>query len=186
MDTYTIKLFEAEELMINGGVITEDIVLPADPSNGDLALLINQNPSQPFSRENDAWVEKQFVKIGQAQKLSDLLGTPISYAFNGNYRTVIEGVLNSQLNLLNHNIGSNDFFVKKLRYSDTQNNKLVEFGLDSLYQNTGRGVWLVDSTKTSTYFSKSTADGWVFFYLINDTSTLSNAGNFIVELQRSF
>jgi len=108
MDTYTIKLFEAEELELPGGNLTEDLILPEAPANGDLALLINQNPLKPYIRQNDAWIEKQFVKIGQVQKLSDLLGTPISYAFNGyNISPLIDiPVATRQIIEHNHNIGS--------------------------------------------------------------------------------
>jgi len=65
-----------------GGNITEEYVLPTTSANGDLNLLINQNPLIPQLFNGSEWTDKQFVKIGEVTK-STTLGTPISYAFNG-------------------------------------------------------------------------------------------------------
>ncbi|HSA05867.1 MAG TPA: hypothetical protein P5556_01655 [Candidatus Gastranaerophilales bacterium] len=86
--------------------ITEDNILPTVTVDGDLALLINQRPLKPYFRQNSGWIEKQFLKIGQVQKLSGLLGTPISYAFNG-YAIVEKAVPAAYTTLIDfyHNIG---------------------------------------------------------------------------------
>ena len=69
----------------SGGNITEGYTYPASGiADGDLNLLINQNPMKPQLRTGGIWTDKQFVKIGEVTKLSSL-GTPISYAFNGEY-----------------------------------------------------------------------------------------------------
>jgi len=190
MDTYTIKLFEAEELLINGGIITEDIVLPANPSNGDLALLINQNPLQPLSRENDAWVEKQFVKIGQAQKLSDLLGTPISYAFNGYYETLITDFPNvSTRTSCNSNIGSTNIIsevhaVNKIAqngYSEGDVTKLIKLNDSSHASN-------IDWTKNTIIYTQNS----IMPSIINKSSpgntfTLSQANwSLKIRVKRGF
>lgn len=65
-----------------GGTITEDYTHPTSPTDGDLNLLINQKPLKPELRTGGAWVEKQFVKIGEALKDSGTLGDIITYAFN--------------------------------------------------------------------------------------------------------
>ncbi len=99
----TINPYYDQEFL--GGNITEGIVLPESPENGDLALLINQKPLKPYLRQNDIWVEKQFLKIGQVQRLSGLMGTPISYAFNG--QTIISQIVKTNHNYLcSHNIGT--------------------------------------------------------------------------------
>lgn len=56
---------------------------------GDLVLLTNQIPLRSYLRDSSGWIEKQFVKLGQVQKISGLIGTPISYAFNGICRKVV-------------------------------------------------------------------------------------------------
>jgi hypothetical protein len=108
MDTYTIKLFEAEEINMPGGNLTEDLTLPVNAENGDLALLINQNPLKSYLRQNNEWIEKQFVKIGEATKSDGVIldADVISYAFNGETTLYLSACTNNQTYVLNHNVGS--------------------------------------------------------------------------------
>ena len=93
---------------INKTVI-EDIIFPAAADDGDLLLLIDQKPLMPFLRQDDIWVEKQFLKLGQVQKLSGILGTPISYALNGKAVLISNPLATNQRQVLTHNIGSQCF-----------------------------------------------------------------------------
>ncbi len=88
----------------DGGTISEGAIYPETPADGDYHVLIN--PLRPKKRILDSWIERQFVKIGQIQKLSELLGTPISYAFNGFAIVNKSGVTKSSTYNLAHNIGS--------------------------------------------------------------------------------
>jgi len=87
------------EVKLYGEVTTAD---------GDLHVFINQKPLKSYLRQSTGWIEKQFVKLGQVQKLSGLLGTPISYAFNGyNISQLITiPVATRQIIEHAHNIGS--------------------------------------------------------------------------------
>lgn len=77
---------------------------------GDLAVLTNQIPLRSYLRKSSGWVEKQFLKIGQVQKLSGLLGTPVTYAFNGYYESNWFQVSAGNAYTVNHNL-ANQWFI---------------------------------------------------------------------------
>jgi len=95
-----------------GGSVTEDVILPTSPSDGDYHLLTNQKPLSPKKRVSGAWTDKQFLKLGQTTKTSGTIGLPlISYAFNGKY--VSEGFTLSNTQFIkNSNIGTNKTNIK--------------------------------------------------------------------------
>lgn len=114
-----------------GGSITEALTLPDSPNDGDLALLINQKPLKSYLRQNSSWVEKQFVKLGEVQKLSGLMGTPVSYAFNGEYYyEQNSGNFISSTTDINHNIGSmklEQSYIYAKKYSDGSLHPLYDY-----------------------------------------------------------
>lgn len=87
------------------GTITESIVAPSSPSNGDYWLNIGVKPYVPYKRVSGAWVVTQFVKLGECTITSGTMGTPISYVFNG--KTKITGPLsaNGVPQIVSHKIG---------------------------------------------------------------------------------
>ncbi len=89
------------------GVIILDVKLytTVTVQDGDLRVFTNQKPLKPVLRNNSVWTEKQFVKLGEATKGAVTLGTPVSYAFNGEYTSGIISVTSSQSYVIPHNIG---------------------------------------------------------------------------------
>jgi len=166
--------------------ITEDIKQPQSPNTGDYWLNIGIRPYKPFKYDGLIWVETQFVKLGEVIKTSGTLGIPVSYAFNGYYKTTVLGTISSQFNLLNHNLGTSAFTISKTQYQDNQNNRLLEFGLSPFYDTEARGIFFTDSSQTTVYFDKNTNDGYVLFYRRNNAGVTSNSGSFNIELKRSF
>jgi len=105
------------EVSYTGGNITEGYTYP-EGADGDLTLLINQNPMKPQLRTGGVWTDKQFVKIGEATKATTL-GTPISYAYNGEYASAITSFVATQPYLNSVNIGSEWLPVVKVRESSS-------------------------------------------------------------------
>lgn len=82
----------AEVLGVNR-LITESTTAPSSPTDGDYWLDISQQPYVPYKRVGGAWVQTQFVRLGEVNKVSGVLGTPISYALNWRY-SKSAGILN--------------------------------------------------------------------------------------------
>lgn len=81
-NTYYFIKEKGSSITVTTSTITEDLVAPSSPSDGDYWLDIGIKPYKPYKRASGVWVETQFVKIGEVTKTSGTLGTPISYAFN--------------------------------------------------------------------------------------------------------
>ena len=94
-------------------VITESIIEPAVPTNGDYWLDISQQPYLPYKRVGGVWVITQFVKLGQVSKTAGILGTPASYALNGRYRGEQTILANGTKYLFTHNLGVKDVVINK-------------------------------------------------------------------------
>lgn len=76
-------------------VITEDIVAPVAPENGDYWLDIGVIPYIPYKYNGASWVVTQFVKMGEVQKITGVIQPPITYAYNGRYDSGIFTVSSS-------------------------------------------------------------------------------------------
>ena len=88
--------------------ITEDYVFPSSPTNGDYHVDISVKPLKAYKRVSGAWIETQFVKLGEAARTSGTLATPISYAFNGKYISADVACVGTKTEtVFNHNIGTN-------------------------------------------------------------------------------
>lgn len=85
--TYIIVKEYGLNPVVTTSTITESLVAPSSPANGDYWLNISVRPYQPFKRISGAWVATQFVKLGEFTRTSETIGTPVSYAFNGKYRS---------------------------------------------------------------------------------------------------
>jgi hypothetical protein len=86
--------------------ITENIVSPSSPSSGDYWLNIGVKPYKPYKYNGSSWVATQFVKLGEATITSSVMGTPVSYAFNGKAIVKQTSVALSTNYTLSHNVGS--------------------------------------------------------------------------------
>ena len=91
---------------VSGNKITESIQEPTSPVDGDYWLNYGLKPMKSYRRISGAWVETQFVKLGEFTRMAGVIGTPVSYAFNAIYNSGEQDIPsdNSSL-LLNHNIG---------------------------------------------------------------------------------
>ena len=165
-----------------GGNITEEYVLPTTPDNGDLNLLINQNPLLPQLFNGSVWTDKQFVKIGEVTK-STTLGTPISYAYNGKYyyEQTSGNFINAQT-VKNHNIGTTKLkkvTVGAIKYSDSTRYPLRA--------ESGHEPYCIDSNNTLIIVADATP---VFNIIASGLTALSiqNAATYglIVDIERSF
>ncbi|HSA05742.1 MAG TPA: hypothetical protein P5556_01025 [Candidatus Gastranaerophilales bacterium] len=105
--TYTVIKEKGQNPLITTKTITEDIKAPTSPVDGDYWLNIGIKPMAPYKRVGGAWIATQYTKLGEFTRTSGTIGTPKSYAFNG--QSVIEQALaNNYLTNIsfNHNIGS--------------------------------------------------------------------------------
>ena len=82
-------IFEINEVKIlqyyTGNSVTEDIKAPTSPIDGDYWLDTSAKPYKPYKRVSGAWVSTQFVKLGKVNKTGGVMGTPVSFAFNGSF-----------------------------------------------------------------------------------------------------
>lgn len=63
--------------------ITEGIIFPTSPNDGDYHLDKSVTPNVPYKRANSVWNITQFVNLGKAVRTAGTLATPITYPFNG-------------------------------------------------------------------------------------------------------
>jgi hypothetical protein len=94
-------------------VITESIIAPSSPTNGDYWLDISQQPYLPYKRVGGVWVVTQFVKLGQVIKTGGILASPISYALNGRYSGEQTTLANGTKYTFDHNLGIRDVVINK-------------------------------------------------------------------------
>jgi len=174
--------YSATVTSFEGGSITEEYILPTTPDNGDLNLLINQNPLLPQLFNGSVWTDKQFVKIGEVTK-STTLGTPISYAYNGKYyyEQTSGNFINAQT-VKNHNIGTTKLkkvTVGAIKYSDSTRYPLRA--------ESGHEPYCIDSNNTLIIVADATP---VFNIIASGLTALSiqNAATYglIVDIERSF
>ena len=90
----------------------ESITAPSTANNGE--LWVNINPLKTYKRVSGSWVESDYVNLGQLVKSNGVIGSVISYAFNGINAYKQETLANGTPYTINDNIGSKD--VKFAKY----------------------------------------------------------------------
>ena len=86
--------------------VTADSVEPTSPTDGDYWCDISVNPYIPYKRVSGSWAITQFVPLGLAPRSEGIMGTPVSYAFNGLCVISNQTMNVEQYYTLNHNIGT--------------------------------------------------------------------------------
>lgn len=78
------------------------------PQNGDYHTLINKIPYKPQKKINGFWIDREFVKIGEANKAANgTLGVPRNYAFNRKITIKLAGIVsNHAAYTIDHNLGT--------------------------------------------------------------------------------
>jgi len=73
---------------------------------GDYFLNLSNKPHKPMKNTNIlGWVETQFIKLGEVSKVGGILGTPITYAYNGTSFYTIKCPVYDTTTVIPHNIG---------------------------------------------------------------------------------
>lgn len=80
----------------------EPITAPSTANNGE--LWVNINPLQTYKRVSGSWAESSYILLGELVKSNGVIGSIISYAFNGLYYG--EKTQPYKAVTFNHNIGS--------------------------------------------------------------------------------
>ena len=99
--------------------VIESYQIPSEGSDGDYWLQVSVKPYKPFKKIAGVWTETQFVKLGEATKTSGTLGTPISYAFNGQCISAEYTGSTSLTTVVNHNIGTTKIKIKAMARCST-------------------------------------------------------------------
>ena len=89
--------------------ITESIIAPSSPTNGDYWLDISVYPYLPYKRISGAWVLTQYVKLGQVTKSGGVMGSPISYNLNRKCLNYIGSLTGS----IAHNLGTDKIKISR-------------------------------------------------------------------------
>ncbi len=165
--------------VITTSTITEEITYPTSPVDGGRHLLINQKPYKPYIRQSSTWVEEQYIKIGEFLRQSSVIGTPITYAFNGRYESGRFAISGSSKYIKNHYIGTNK--IKTKTYA-----AIVAGG--ELYENfsyqasSSGGAGTVGNINKNTMSYIVLAFPWVW----SDVNVLTSAVEGLVYAERSF
>ena len=85
--------------------VTESISFPSSGNSGDYWLCYGLKPYGAYKNISGTWTPVQFVKLGEATITSGSMGTPISYAFNGQYVSGWSIGANSSSITYLHNLG---------------------------------------------------------------------------------
>lgn len=179
---YSVVKEYASNPVVTKAIITESLVAPSSPSNGDYWLNISVKPYQPFKRVAGAWVATQFVKLGEFVRTSGVIGTIASAAFNGKYDSGYFPVVISNTYNKNHNLCTKDFRYKVFIADDLNgtNQRSVDYFVISLALG---GCGYVDGVTTSTMLSIMTASGQI---ALSTSYTYLSTGYFKVIAERNF
>lgn len=120
--------------------ITESVTAPGSPTDGDYWLDISQKPYIPYKRVAAAWVETQFVKLGEVVKTGGILGTPISYALNGRYDSGVFAVAASTTYDKPANIGSEEYVDFRLLFRESSSFIWQDLSAFAIQQQTVGGI----------------------------------------------
>lgn len=169
--TYTIVKEYTSNPVATTSVIAIDTIEPDSPSNGDYWLDISIKPYTPYKRVAGAWVETQFLQLGEFEKDTGTIGTPISYAFNGVYESELFTHTTETTETKNHNIGSTRIYIDYSQentdntwvkynyyYSDTFNNGVTNGNASMGYIFSGDKNIIEIEQPAGTFSSESTHD----------------------------
>jgi hypothetical protein len=99
----------------------EATTAPSTANEGE--IWVNINPLKTYKRVGGSWAESSYVNLGQLTKSNGVIGSVVSYAFDGFWNSII-----SNNSTYTHNLGCNPmFFVIQDRV------------MDSLYSNASQG-----------------------------------------------
>ena len=170
--------------------ITEAFVAPSSPSSGDYWLNIGIKPYQPYKYNGSAWVSTQFVRLGEVTISGGVMGTPISYAFNGYYyKDNISTPSNGTNTAILHNIGTTYNAKLMLKNITTELGYGVGEMVDTtLYDANASNTLPLSKTNRN---SLNICSGSMGFYLMNKSTfhsssiTIAN-WNVVIEVRRAF
>ena len=108
--TFTVIKEKANNTVVASScAVTESSVAPSSPNNGDYWLNIGVKPYAGYKRVSGAWSALPFTKLGEVTISGGVMGTPISYAFNGRYLSSDTACTSgSTATTFIHNIGTNN------------------------------------------------------------------------------
>ena len=170
-----------------GGNITEGYTYPASgTADGDLNLLINQNPMKPQLRTGGVWTDKQFVKIGEVTKATSL-GTPISYAYNGEFDSgyfAVTTVSLSHAYALNHNLGTSNYLINESLSQNADGSGWNVKPCISGISSSGIGVTTVG--KNSDIVTTPQSNTWLLVFYKENTQIAPTSAFYRQTIKRSF
>lgn len=79
--------------------------------DGDYTFLMNQIPYKSQKRTNGYWLDKQFLKLGEATKTGGILGIAKNYVFNRKFYKKINCPVYSTKTDITHNLGTNNIKI---------------------------------------------------------------------------
>ena len=123
---------------------------------GDYFLNLSSIPNVAMKNIDDiGWIKKQYLKLGEVTKAGGILGTPITYAYNGTYEGAFASYIANNLYIVNHNIGTDNCNLK-VRFSciTAEKNYAVGDKLDYYQQGGFSSNWTI-----APFLTKNTS-GW--------------------------
>ena len=90
---------------------TEGYIAPTSPNINDIFVNLGVSPIVAQQWNGSAWVAYPFTKIGEVTIASGIMGTPITYAYNG-CAYVSVATTNGNTATINHNLGTSDILVE--------------------------------------------------------------------------
>jgi hypothetical protein len=99
----------------------ESTTAPSTANDGE--LWVNINPLKTYKRVSGSWAESSYVNLGEATKSNGVIGSIISYRFNG-FNRILSNISAQDLTQ-NHNIGSSNIYLQLLLIALTDNNGYI-------------------------------------------------------------
>ena len=104
----------------------ESVTAPTSPAINQLWLDISVSPRVPKRWNGSSWTVTQFVKLGEFVRNSGVIGTPISYALNGQTITSGGTYTGAGTYTQSHNIGSQSIKSSAVAICTTANNGFIQ------------------------------------------------------------
>lgn len=160
--------------------VTESYQVPSGGSDGDYWLQISVKPYKPFKKISGVWTETQFVKLGEATKTSGTLGTPISYAFNGQCISLEYTGATSTTTVINHNIGTTKIKTKAMARCATVDGSYAVNDIGEVF--TGSDPAIMDQYGTVVHFIHGRAP---ITKITKNTLSVSISSFFLTDIEPS-
>jgi len=100
-------LYVIQTITAGSNNITEGLIFPSNPGVGDWHRLTSVNPKLTYVWTGSQWQLVNAVRVGELLRLSNVFGTPVTFAFNKEFYTKISCPSVHTTTPINHNIGSN-------------------------------------------------------------------------------